>query len=240
MRNVSTKARALYLFQQANSLSMSTISEYMSTGTDSLLVAQKAADSQSEMEESTKSKIWPKHKMKRIWGLLGVLGRSSGVVRGFFLVVLLFCLAVVASAQPQGFSSANETEIETITSSSYLPWSFYDELRMSNTATSTPLGFDNENDGPSLLVISDESKGVSADESVTLCHVPMFFRYTDRQHPLSDDFSSEMNSDALTGAYSNTVAAMLAIHHFNTGDGSIVEELIDMHEWCPVSGCCCC
>jgi hypothetical protein len=178
--------------------------------------------------------------MKRIRGSLGVLGRSSGAVRGFFLAALLFCLAVTTSAQPQGFSSANKTETESITSSSSLPWSFYDELRKSNTATSTPLGFDDENDGPSLLVISDESKGVSADESVTLCHVPMFFQYTDHQRPLSNDFSSDMDIDASTGAYSNTVAAMLAIHHFNTGDGSIVEELIDMHEWCPVSACCCC
>lgn len=55
-----------------------------------------------------------------------------------------------------------------------------------------------------------------------LCHIPIIFRWSQDQ----DDISSE--------AYGGSAAALLAINHFNTGNSSIVNELENIQERCPI------
>ena len=118
-------------------------------------------------------------------------------------------------------------------SASSLPYSFYDDLRQSSTVAFTPLvggggestGQQQQHVGRNLHAVSDSVTG----EPLTLCHVPTFFRWSQA----SSDAPGGYN-DVSSEAYGGTSAALLAIHHFNNGDGRIAPELKGINERCPI------
>ena len=115
-------------------------------------------------------------------------------------------------------------------SASALPYSFYDDLRQSRTATFAPLiggGGDASTGhvGRNLHAVS----GDAVDGELTLCHVPTFFRWSQA----SSDAPGGYN-DVSSEAYGGTSAALLAMHHFNTGDGTIAPDLNRINERCPI------
>lgn len=95
-------------------------------------------------------------------------------------------------------------------------YSRYDDLRASSQGV--PLvSNDPSHVGRNLhQVISDI-------EDPILCHVPIILRWTDR----ITDYANE--------AYGGSTAALLAMHHFNTGDSSIVDEFTpELLQACPI------
>lgn len=80
--------------------------------------------------------------------------------------------------------------------------------------------------GRALHIASDPER--LGGKNVTLCHVPIFLRYS--------IYDSQLNEfqDVSSQSYGGTAAALLAVHHFNNGDGSIVEELEGINQRCNV------
>ena len=66
-----------------------------------------------------------------------------------------------------------------------------------------------------------DNDGSSSSSSLLFCHVPMFLRYSTPKGP-----------SCQTIAYSASAGALLAMHHFNTGDGSVVKELEGINKTC--------
>ena len=62
----------------------------------------------------------------------------------------------------------------------------------------------------------------SSSSSLLFCHVPIFLRYSTPKGP-----SCQI-------AYSASAGAILAMHHFNTGDGSVVKELEGINKTCNI------
>jgi hypothetical protein len=97
----------------------------------------------------------------------------------------------------------------------------YDDLR--STAQGIPLvSNDASHVGRNLhQVFSD-------DENTILCHVPIILRWTGEGNDDDVNVSNE--------AYGGSAAALLAMHHFNTGDSSIIDEF-SHDRWrgnCPI------
>jgi hypothetical protein len=95
----------------------------------------------------------------------------------------------------------------------------YDDLRSSNVTETNPIYDDLNYVGRNLHHV-EVSAEHGWEESVLLCHVPMFLRYSN-----GPDFSI---------AYAASAGAMLAMHHFNTGDGSVVPELEGKNKTCKI------
>ena len=123
-----------------------------------------------------------------------------------------------------------------------LSFDFYDQLRNSsasdpfNIASVIPIVNSTNHAGRNLHWIEvhkndgDTSSSTSRNridghESLLLCHVPMFFRYT-------TDVNSQRTLCPV--AYASSSGALLAIHHFNSGDGSVVDELEGINQKCPI------
>jgi hypothetical protein len=108
-------------------------------------------------------------------------------------------------------------------------FSYYDDLRRSSTATSTPLvdPDDPTHLGRNLHEISDSTNGL--DDPIILCHVPSFFRWTSRSADAPGGFT-----DVSDEAYGGSAAALMAIQHVNSGDGSIVDELQGLNDRCRI------
>jgi len=105
-------------------------------------------------------------------------------------------------------------------------FSFYDNLRASSTASFRPVQESPPNVGRALHIASDPDLLPNGD--VTLCHVPIFLPYS------IYDLQQEEILDVSSLSYGGTAAALLAMHHFNNGDGVIVEELAGINQWCNV------
>lgn len=105
-------------------------------------------------------------------------------------------------------------------------YSFYDGLRQLQVPEIRPI--QPEQPGRSLHVARVNQTLGNDDDSVTLCHVPIFLRYTEfNEHTnLFDDVSSL--------SFGGTAGALLAMHHFNNGNGSIVPELDNIHTTCDI------
>ena len=103
-------------------------------------------------------------------------------------------------------------------------WSHFDELRINNSSLASPI-FDGENYiGRNLHRINVSMDGSSEDhDSLLFCHVPMFLRYSVNGH-----------TEQCNIAYSASAGAMLAIQHFNNGNGVVVPELKDIHKTCNI------
>ena len=115
----------------------------------------------------------------------------------------------------------------TLSTTSQGNFSFYDNLRTSPTASFRPVREEPKPAvGRALHIASDPEQ--LGGNNVTLCHVPIFLRYT-----IYDSQLKEFQ-DVSAASYGGTAAALLAMHHFNNGDGSIVEELEGINQRCNV------
>lgn len=103
-------------------------------------------------------------------------------------------------------------------------WSHFDELRINKSSLASPI-FDGENYiGRNLHRIDISTDGNAEDhDSLLFCHVPMFLQY-----------SVDGNTAQCNIAYSASAGAMLAIQHFNNGNGVVVPELNDIHKTCNI------
>lgn len=95
----------------------------------------------------------------------------------------------------------------------------YDDIRASNLTVSRPIYDDNVYVGRNLHRVQVPSEQ-GWEEDIVLCHVPTFLRYS--------------NAADWSIAYAASVGSMLAMHHFNTGDGSVVSELTGKNETCNI------
>ena len=114
-------------------------------------------------------------------------------------------------------------------------FSFYEELRSSPRSTFRPVqsppanGAGNARGRTMHIASNPEMLAGGPFESVTMCHVPIFLRYTEY------DEVSETLHDVSSASYGGAAGALLAVHHFNNGIGSIVKELDGINERCSVS-----
>ncbi len=95
----------------------------------------------------------------------------------------------------------------------------YDDIRASNVTQINPIYDDQNYVGRNLHRVQVPSEQ-GWEEDVYLCHVPIFLRYEN-----GADFGI---------AYAASIGAMLAMHHFNTGDGSVVPELAGKNGTCNI------
>ena len=64
------------------------------------------------------------------------------------------------------------------------------------------------------------------DSMFVMCHIPLFLRYSEMS---GDEFR---DNSAL--AYGGSAGAMLAMHHFNNGNGVIVKDIEGINNRCPI------
>lgn len=99
----------------------------------------------------------------------------------------------------------------------------YDKVRNNPEVISTPVYNEPSNYvGRNLHRITFNNSENNNDNELLLCHVPTFLRYSTDKGP-----SCQI-------AYSASAAAILAMHHFNNGDGSVVQELDGINERCNI------
>ena len=79
---------------------------------------------------------------------------------------------------------------------------YYDQLRRTANVTSSAVFSGEHHVGRNLHRIDTTKQPIDGHESLLFCHVPMFFKYSSEQGP------------ACHIAYSASVGAMLALHHF--------------------------
>lgn len=103
-------------------------------------------------------------------------------------------------------------------------YDFYDTLRtISSNLTLTTLVGDLQVDDEELATHVGRNLHRVEDTGEILCHVPTIFRWSvDDVDDISDD------------AYGGSAAALLAMYHFNTGNGRVVQELENIHRNCPI------
>ena len=65
------------------------------------------------------------------------------------------------------------------------------------------------------------------DSMFVMCHIPIFLRYTEQISADKFRYNSAL-------AYGGSAGAMLAMHHFNTGNGVIVKDIEGIHNRCPI------
>eukprot|EP00547_Thalassionema_nitzschioides_P009863 CAMPEP_0194225370 /NCGR_PEP_ID=MMETSP0156-20130528/39458_1 /TAXON_ID=33649 /ORGANISM="Thalassionema nitzschioides, Strain L26-B" /LENGTH=1223 /DNA_ID=CAMNT_0038957291 /DNA_START=131 /DNA_END=3802 /DNA_ORIENTATION=+ len=94
---------------------------------------------------------------------------------------------------------------------------FYDQIRETEQATAVYNA-----DGYVGRNLYRVNKTFDHHDSLLFCHLPTFLEY-------SDDLRSPSRCMI---SYSASAAAILAIHHFNNGDGSIVPEITDINKRC--------
>lgn len=113
-------------------------------------------------------------------------------------------------------------------------YSFYDDLRVNETENFQPI-FIGNHVGRNLHRYGsgeEQQDGGSAsagdeDFSLVMCHVPVFMRYT----LMHGDGNLTDTSDVGYGA---SAAALMAIEHWNSGNGVVVKEIEGMTQSCKV------
>lgn len=109
-----------------------------------------------------------------------------------------------------------------------LPFNHYDAMRASladleGIAARPLVAMVDVDDSQGQLMHVGRNMHFVEETSEVLCHVPIFFQWSEGN---VNDVSSE--------AYGGSAAALLAMHHFNTGNSSIVDELKGLPETCPL------
>lgn len=97
----------------------------------------------------------------------------------------------------------------------------YDEIRKRENAFPIFGDSDNAYVGRNLHRRIDTN---NKNSSLLFCHVPIFQRYS----------SESGDASSCHIAYSASAASLLAMHHFNTGDGSVVDQLHQINHTCKM------
>ena len=88
--------------------------------------------------------------------------------------------------------------------------------------------------GPTIswegITTSDLFEG-HQDDGLLFCHVPTMLRYSTWNQEGTVETTTPMTRMV---AYSGSVGALLAMQHFNTGNGTVVDELEGINERCPI------
>jgi ABC-type branched-subunit amino acid transport system substrate-binding protein len=95
---------------------------------------------------------------------------------------------------------------------------YYDDLRKDSPENFVPIFNNTPYVGRNLHRYND---GSSAGPEL-LCHTPLFVRYTRR----GEEYSA--------GGYGSSAGTMMAIHHWNNGNGVVVKEIQDIQQKCPI------
>ena len=111
-------------------------------------------------------------------------------------------------------------------------YSFYDGLRASSASvvsyepmfTSLPSGEIHVGRNLHRVKLATTDNEVDVDD-ILMCHIPIFLRYSDGQQ--ASGIGTEI-------AYAGSVGALLAMHHFNTGNGTVIPELEGINKRCIV------
>ena len=98
---------------------------------------------------------------------------------------------------------------------------YYDNLRETDPTDFTPI-FQGNHIGRNL----HRYDAPDDDSMFVMCHVPIFLRYTE----MSGD---ELRYNSALG-YGGSAAAMLAMHHFNNGNGVIVKDIEGINNTCSI------
>lgn len=113
-------------------------------------------------------------------------------------------------------------------------YGYYDAIRQSPTATFVslvpPSEIDNYPGGQNLYRAIDEASKLPSP-GVILAHIPTFLRWT--QIDQNDD-TEDLLYDVSDAGYDGSAAAILAMHHFNNGIGSVVDELEGINNTCSI------
>jgi len=119
-------------------------------------------------------------------------------------------------------------------------YGYYDAIRQSPTATFVslvpPLQYGLPTDYPggrNLYRAIDEESGLPSP-GVILAHIPTFLRWTQIVHNTEIDVDTQLLYDTSDSGYDGAAAAILAMHHFNNGIGSVVDELEGINETCSI------
>ena len=110
-------------------------------------------------------------------------------------------------------------------------YSFYDELRASSASvvTSEPmftaLPSGETHVGRNLHRVKLATDNELDIDDILMCHIPIFLRYSDGQR--ASGIGTEI-------AYAGSVGALLAMHHFNTGNGTVIPELEGINKRCNI------
>lgn len=101
------------------------------------------------------------------------------------------------------------------------PLSFFDDLRLIDSQNFEAVFEETNHIGRNL----HRYNGIQHPE-IVLCHVPQFMSYTEKIEGILTD-----NSDLGYGA---SAATVMAIHHWNNGNGVIVDEIQGINEKCMI------
>ena len=152
-------------------------------------------------------------------------------------VVCVFLSCVFPDAVPLSSSSLVATATNTtilLDRTSMNEYAKYDSLRASLDGQAepfvVPLAIQGDDAGRNLhqVLVSDGDVEVSE----VLCHVPVMFRWTSSS--TSTETGNTLHYDVSSEAYGGSVAAFLAMHHLNTGNAAVVDELAGLPEKCPI------
>jgi len=98
----------------------------------------------------------------------------------------------------------------------------YDSIRSRAGIIADPVFDDPNYVGRNLHRVDSSQDPIDGHDSVLFCHTPTFLRYSNDLGPSCDI------------AYAASAGALLAMHHFNNGDGSVVSELEGINESCNI------
>jgi hypothetical protein len=102
--------------------------------------------------------------------------------------------------------------------------SFYDELRATDPGNFFPIiGGNEDHTGRNLHRYNGAS---DEDSSIVMCHVPQFMRYTSMRGVVHQDRSET--------AYGASVGAIMAMNHWNNGNGAIVKDIEGINQRCKI------
>jgi hypothetical protein len=99
---------------------------------------------------------------------------------------------------------------------------YYDNIRTRAGISVAPVFDDLNYVGRNLHRVNSSQDPIDGHDSVLFCHTPTFLRYSNDLGPSCDI------------AYAASAGALLAMHHFNNGDGSVVSELEGINESCNI------
>lgn len=94
---------------------------------------------------------------------------------------------------------------------------YYDKLRTDDPNSFFPVHNESTYVGRNLHRYEKEDH-----EDIIICHAPVFIRYT------------KNGRDYSAAGYGGSAGAMLAIHHWNNGNGLVVKDIEGINETCPI------
>jgi len=114
---------------------------------------------------------------------------------------------------------------------------FYDELRATDPENFIPVIGGNDHIGRNLHRYNGTASGAGAvaagaagthgeDSSIVMCHLPQFMRYT--------AMNGDGHQDLSEICYGASAGAIMAINHWNNGNGAVVKDIEGINQRCKI------